>query len=193
MSRLPGQLRSGHQLLLLQNGAEFFPALVEAMDAARQVVHLETYIFEFAGEALRVAEALERAARRGVAVRLVMPSGKDCIPTCTSAGRLSRSQKSSLLLIIVRISNNLVVMFLTELPADGRAVVRGVAYLLGVGDHIERRVDHRRDAAQQAGGLRLCGGQFGRQGGGALQRLAQADQFAWLDLAQREPRGNGLK
>ncbi|WP_256924468.1 cardiolipin synthase ClsB [Hydrogenophaga sp. IBVHS2] len=72
MSRLPGQLRSGHQLLLLQNGAEFFPALIEAMDAAQQVVHLETYIFEFAGDALRVAEALERAALRGVAVRLVI-------------------------------------------------------------------------------------------------------------------------
>lgn len=72
MSRLPAPLRPGHQLLLLRNGAEFFPALVEAMDAARQVVHLETYIFEFAGQALTVAEALERAARRGVAVRLVI-------------------------------------------------------------------------------------------------------------------------
>ncbi|MDO9434751.1 cardiolipin synthase ClsB [Hydrogenophaga sp.] len=65
-------LRGGHQLLLLQGGAEFFPALVEAMDAARTVVHLETYIFEFAGSALCVAEALERAARRGVVVRLLI-------------------------------------------------------------------------------------------------------------------------
>ncbi|MBU7573455.1 MAG: cardiolipin synthase ClsB [Hydrogenophaga sp.] len=65
-------MRRGHQLLLLQGGVEFFPALVEAMDAARMVVHLETYIFEFAGSALRVAEALERAARRGVAVRLLI-------------------------------------------------------------------------------------------------------------------------
>lgn len=68
----PGALRSGHQLLLLEGGAAFFPALVEAMDAARSVVHLETYIFEFAGSALSVAEALERAARRGVQVRLVI-------------------------------------------------------------------------------------------------------------------------
>jgi len=65
-------LLPGHQLWLLQGGAEFFPALVEAMDAAHQVIHLETYIFEFAGSALSVAEALERAARRGVAVRLVI-------------------------------------------------------------------------------------------------------------------------
>lgn len=65
-------MRRGHQLLLLQGGVEFFPALVEAMDAARMVVHLETYIFEFAGSALCVAEALERAARRGVVVRLLI-------------------------------------------------------------------------------------------------------------------------
>jgi cardiolipin synthase len=65
-------MRRGHQLLLLQGGVELFPALVEAMDAARMVVHLETYIFEFAGSALGVAEALERAARRGVVVRLLI-------------------------------------------------------------------------------------------------------------------------
>jgi cardiolipin synthase A/B len=62
----------GHQLVLLEGGTEFFPALVEAMDAARRVVHLETYIFEFAGSALTVASALERAAQRGVSVRLVV-------------------------------------------------------------------------------------------------------------------------
>ncbi|MBW0168673.1 MAG: cardiolipin synthase ClsB [Hydrogenophaga sp.] len=65
-------MQGGHQLLLLQGGAEFFPALVDAMDTARAVVHLETYIFEFAGSALSVAEALERAARRGVVVRLLI-------------------------------------------------------------------------------------------------------------------------
>jgi cardiolipin synthase len=73
---LPGGERAltdrGHQLLLLQGGAELFPALVEAMDVARSVIHVETYIFEFAGTALTVAEAMERAARRGVSVRLVV-------------------------------------------------------------------------------------------------------------------------
>ena len=67
-----GSMRNGHQLLLLQGGVDLFPALVEAMDAARRVVHLETYIFEFAGSALSVAQALERAAQRGVQVRLVV-------------------------------------------------------------------------------------------------------------------------
>lgn len=68
----PGRLLPGHRLVLLQSGQAFFPALVEAMEAARQVIHLETYIFEFSGAALTVAEALERAARRGVRVRLVI-------------------------------------------------------------------------------------------------------------------------
>ncbi|MCB4364107.1 cardiolipin synthase ClsB [Hydrogenophaga taeniospiralis] len=65
-------MQGGHQLLLLEGGETLFPALVEAMDTARRVVHLETYIFEFAGSALSVAQALERAARRGVLVRLVV-------------------------------------------------------------------------------------------------------------------------
>lgn len=66
------QLTDGHQLVLLEGGNELFPALVQAMDAARRVVHLETYIFEFQGMALEVAQAMERAAKRGVLVRLVV-------------------------------------------------------------------------------------------------------------------------
>ena len=68
----PARAQPGHRLLLLQGGRAFFPALVAAMDAAPQSVNLETYIFEFAGSALQVAEALVRAARRGVHVRLVV-------------------------------------------------------------------------------------------------------------------------
>jgi cardiolipin synthase A/B len=62
----------GHHLRLLQGGAELFPAMVQAMDRAVQLVHLETYIFDFANGALQVAHALERAALRGVTVRLVV-------------------------------------------------------------------------------------------------------------------------
>jgi cardiolipin synthase len=81
VKRLHATMKDGHQLVLLVGGDELFPALAEAMDAARQVVHLETYIFEFAGSALQVAEALERAARRGVAVRLVVDGvGTPSIP-----------------------------------------------------------------------------------------------------------------
>lgn len=81
MRRIGTTWRDGHQLVLLTGGDEFFPALVEATDAARQVVHVETYIFEFAGSALMVAEALERAARRGLEVRLVIDGvGTPAVP-----------------------------------------------------------------------------------------------------------------
>ena len=65
-------LRGGHHLHLLEGGGQLFPAMVAAIERARELVHVETYIFEFAGSALQVAEAMERAARRGITVRLVV-------------------------------------------------------------------------------------------------------------------------
>jgi cardiolipin synthase A/B len=65
-------LRPDHGLKLLQGGEALFPALVEAIDAARAEVMLETYILEFRGDVLPVAEALERAAARGVVTRVVV-------------------------------------------------------------------------------------------------------------------------
>src|SRR5438067_552780 len=66
------QLRSGHELRLLKGATEFFPVLVGAIDAAQTEVRLETYIFDFQGKSVDVAYALERAARRGVAVKVVV-------------------------------------------------------------------------------------------------------------------------
>jgi cardiolipin synthase len=65
-------LRSGHELLLLEGSRAFFPALVQAIDGAAREVLLETYIFDFTGSGGDVAHALERAARRGLRVRLVV-------------------------------------------------------------------------------------------------------------------------
>ena len=63
---------SGNHLRLLQGGAEFFPALIAAIDAARVEVHLETYIFNDDATAAAVRDALVGAARRGVRVRLLI-------------------------------------------------------------------------------------------------------------------------
>jgi cardiolipin synthase len=74
-------LLSGHQLSLLPGGEALFAAMTQAMDAAQFSIHLETYIFDFQGTPLLVAEALERAARRGVIVRLVVDGiGTGAIP-----------------------------------------------------------------------------------------------------------------
>lgn len=61
-----------HRVRLLQGAQELFPALVEAMDAALSDIQFETYIFDFTGSGASVAEALERAARRGVRTQLVV-------------------------------------------------------------------------------------------------------------------------
>jgi cardiolipin synthase A/B len=81
MSHAVPPLRGGHRLRLLQGSGELFPALVEAMDAARLEIRLETYIFDFTGQGAEVAYALERAARRGVSVKVVVDGfGSDPLP-----------------------------------------------------------------------------------------------------------------
>jgi cardiolipin synthase len=62
----------GNRLRLLRSGAEYFPALVAAIDAARTEVYLECYIFAEDAAGLAVAGALGRAAARGVAVHLLV-------------------------------------------------------------------------------------------------------------------------
>lgn len=62
----------GHRLQLLEGSRAYFPALVEAMDAAHEEVRLETYIFDVTGAGAEVAEALLRTAARGVATYLVV-------------------------------------------------------------------------------------------------------------------------
>jgi cardiolipin synthase len=63
---------SGNQLRLLESGAEFFPALLEEIVRARHEIHIETYIFEADRSGQAVAAALTAAARRGVAVRILV-------------------------------------------------------------------------------------------------------------------------
>ena len=59
-------------LTLLQNGSDFFPQLCADIDAARHSVHVETYIFAADETGRRILQALQRAAQRQVAVRLLL-------------------------------------------------------------------------------------------------------------------------
>ena len=59
-------------LELLQGGQTFFPALIRAVDTATASVQLETYVFDMHGAGAEVAEALLRAARRGVVVQVLV-------------------------------------------------------------------------------------------------------------------------
>ena len=62
----------GNCVELLCTGAEYFPALEAACDAANHEIYLETYIFEGDATGLRIAQALMRAARRGVTTHLLI-------------------------------------------------------------------------------------------------------------------------
>jgi cardiolipin synthase len=64
--------KPGNKLTLLRNGAEYFPALERAIDAAQREIWLETYIFADDASGRQIAEAFERAARRGVKVRVMV-------------------------------------------------------------------------------------------------------------------------
>ncbi|HEX2830947.1 MAG TPA: cardiolipin synthase ClsB [Burkholderiales bacterium] len=62
----------GNRLTLLESGRAYFPALEAACDAALTEIHVETYIFEEDDAGQRIAAALERAARRGVATHVLV-------------------------------------------------------------------------------------------------------------------------
>ena len=67
-------LSPGHAVHLLNGGADFFPVLRGAIDASQTEIRLETYIFNFDATGELVANALIRAAQRGVSV-MVMVDG----------------------------------------------------------------------------------------------------------------------
>jgi cardiolipin synthase A/B len=73
-------LPSTESLELLQGGQAYFPALIRAFDAATASVQLETYIFDTHGAGADVADALIRAARRGVMVQVLVDGiGSDAL------------------------------------------------------------------------------------------------------------------
>ena len=65
-------LPTSETLQLFQGGQALFPALIQAFDAAVSWIQLETYIFDFHGAGAEVADALVRAARRGVTVQVLV-------------------------------------------------------------------------------------------------------------------------
>ncbi|MFY9315773.1 MAG: phospholipase D-like domain-containing protein, partial [Burkholderiales bacterium] len=63
---------AGNRLALLRSGEQYFPALAAAIDAARTEIFLETYIYADDETGSLIADALARAAARGVATRLLI-------------------------------------------------------------------------------------------------------------------------
>jgi cardiolipin synthase A/B len=66
------QFVGANHIELLQGGDALFPRMCSAIDAATQEVWLATYIFHDDPAATAIADALKRAALRGVAVHVVV-------------------------------------------------------------------------------------------------------------------------
>ena len=67
-------LVTGNAYDVLDNGDQVFPAMLEAIDNARERVSFETYVYEKGEVADWFTSALERAAQRGVDVRVIVDS-----------------------------------------------------------------------------------------------------------------------
>ncbi len=65
-------LTTGNRVEPLEDGDEAFPAMLAAIEAAERTVGLATYIFDHDRAGLLFADALERAVRRGVEVRVLV-------------------------------------------------------------------------------------------------------------------------
>ncbi len=77
----------GNRITLLRNGGEFFAELESAIDRAATEVRLETYIYADDAAGRSIAEAMKRAAARGVRVRLLVDGfGSRTLPAAFVAG-----------------------------------------------------------------------------------------------------------
>jgi cardiolipin synthase A/B len=65
---LDGSWQSGHHFELLENGEDFFPAVLGAIARARREVLIETFIWDNDETGLALREAVVAAAHRGVSV-----------------------------------------------------------------------------------------------------------------------------
>ena len=63
---------AGNSVTLLRSGAEYFPALTEAIANAEREIWLETYIFADDATGRAIADALIAAAKRNVSVRVLV-------------------------------------------------------------------------------------------------------------------------
>lgn len=63
---------AGNRVTLLENGEQFFPAMLDAIRAARESVNLESYILWSGEVANRFIDALAERARAGVEVRVLL-------------------------------------------------------------------------------------------------------------------------
>lgn len=85
-------LLAGNHILPLHNGDGAYPAMLAAIDGAVSSVHLSTYIFDMDRIGQCFAEALKRAAARGVATRVLVDGLGEKYSVPTVSRRLKGSK-----------------------------------------------------------------------------------------------------
>jgi cardiolipin synthase len=89
VSRRP--LLPGNAIEALVDGAQAYPAMLEAIEGARGSIALSSYIFDGRGIGERFVEALVRATRRDVAVRVLIDDVSDRFSWSSAAKKLRRA------------------------------------------------------------------------------------------------------
>lgn len=85
-------ISDGNRVRILRNGRQIFPAMLEAIDSAERSIEFLTFVYWTGRIADEFADALARAARRGVGVRVLLdgfgaaPMRRELIETMTDAG-----------------------------------------------------------------------------------------------------------
>jgi cardiolipin synthase len=75
-----------NQITLLENGERYFPVMEAALDRAEHEIYLISYIFKNDTIGRRIADALRRAALRGVNTRVLIDGfGSDTLPETMAA------------------------------------------------------------------------------------------------------------
>lgn len=63
---------TGNDIRLLRSGIEYFPALEQAIQSAKQEIYLQAYIYEADVTGIWIGEAMMQAAQRGVSVNVLL-------------------------------------------------------------------------------------------------------------------------
>ncbi|HQN64553.1 MAG TPA: cardiolipin synthase ClsB [Methylophilus sp.] len=143
-------MSGGNQITLLKDGVEFFPALETAIDEALHEIYIQTYIFEFDHIGIRIANALKRAAQRGVLV-CVLLDGFGCRTLDKSHIQLLEQAGVNVMIYRPRISpwtlkrNRLRRMHRKMAVIDGRVGFVGGINIIddnNTPDHVPPRIDY---------------------------------------------------
>lgn len=90
------EYKEGHHVELLQSGDPFFSAVIRVIDEAKRYIHFQTYIIDEDNTGRRIADALVRAAGRGVRIYMLLDAfgtkylTKEFIDTIEDSGILFR-------------------------------------------------------------------------------------------------------